>query len=111
MKLIRKKVLEWIKGSDVDEFSISQNNTWSTVAVAGAALVGGYIASSGAQSAASTQAAGAEAAAQVSQNEFNTITKQEQPFMQSGYGAINQLDYLLGIGTPQQYATSTTTPP
>jgi hypothetical protein len=71
--------------------------TWVAVAVGGAALVGGVVASQGAQSAADTQAGAAMNAAQIGQNEFNTITQQEQPFMQGGYGALSQLDYLLGI--------------
>lgn len=71
--------------------------TWTAVAIGGGALLGGIISSQGAQSAASTQAGAQEQAAQIGQNEFNTITQQEQPFMQGGYGALNQLDYLLGI--------------
>ena len=82
--------------------------TWGAVAVAGAAVVGGYIGSQGAKSAADTQANAAYAGQQISQNEFNTITAQEAPFMQGGYGALNQLDYLLGIGDPSQYGTYTT---
>jgi len=72
--------------------------------VAAAAIVGvGAIASSeissnAATSAANTQAGAAENAQQISQNEFNTITGQEQPFMQGGYGALSALNYGLGIG-------------
>lgn len=66
--------------------------------VAGAAIVGALVSSQGAKSAANTQANAAGNAQQISQNEFNTITAQEQPFVQSGYGAMNQLNYLLGIG-------------
>lgn len=69
------------------------------IALIGSAVIGAM----GSQSAASTQAGGAQAAAQVSQNEFNTITGQEQPFMSGGYGALNQLDYLLGIGPQAGY--------
>lgn len=77
--------------------------TWAAVGIAGATLVGGYISSQGAQNAASSQAAAAENAQQISMNEFNTITGQEQPFMQAGYGAQNELNYLMGIGMPSQY--------
>ncbi len=82
--------------------------------VAGAVVVGGIasaaISSSGAQSAAQQQANAAENAAQVSQNEFNTITGQEQPFMQGGYGAMNALDYGLGIGGQQASYPSISAP-
>jgi hypothetical protein len=70
---------------------------WGFAALAVGTIAGSAISASGAQSAAQTQAGAAENAAQVSQNEFNTITGQEQPFMNAGYGALNQLDYLMGI--------------
>jgi len=38
--------------------------------------------------------------ADISKQEFDIMTAQEQPFMQSGYGAQGQLNYLMGIGTP-----------
>jgi len=68
--------------------------------IAAASVVGGGISAMGAESAAGTQAQAAENAQQISMNEFNTITGQEQPYMNAGYGALNQLDYLLGV-TPQ----------
>ena len=87
------------------------------VAVGGAAIVGGVISSQGAQSAAQTQANASMNAQQISQNEFNTITAQNAPYMQSGYGALSALDYGLGIspqtatgGVPGQPATSTAGP-
>lgn len=74
--------------------------------VAGAVVVGGVasaaLSSNAAQNAADTQAQAAANAQGISQQEFNTITAQEQPFLQSGYGAQSQLNYLLGIGTPGQ---------
>jgi len=83
---------------------------WAAAAV-GAAVVGSVagaaISASGAQSAAQTQANSAANAQQISENEFNTITNQEQPYMQAGYGAQSQLDYLLGIGTPGTAAGGT----
>lgn len=62
------------------------------------AIAGGYMASQGAQNAAQTQANSAANAQQISQNEFNTITGQEQPFMQGGYSALSALNYGLGTG-------------
>lgn len=68
--------------------------------IAAAAVGGALVSSMGAQSAADTQAGASEYAAQIGQNEFNTITQQEAPFMQAGYGALSALDYGLGI-SPQ----------
>lgn len=81
--------------------------------VAGAVVVGGLasaaIGSSGAQSAANTQAQSAANAQGISQQEFNTITGQEQPFMQGGYGALSSLEYGLGIGGPGGQSITTPT--
>ena len=77
--------------------------TWAATAIVGGNIVGGYISSQGAQNAANTQAAASEQAQRISQKEFNRITAQEKPFMQGGYGGLNELDYLLGIGRPGQY--------
>lgn len=74
--------------------------SWVAVAVAGAGLISGAIGSNAASSAADQQAAAAANAQAISEREFNTITGQESPFMQSGYGALGQENYLLGIGTP-----------
>jgi hypothetical protein len=67
----------------------------------GMSLLGAGQQASAATDAAQTQANAQMQAAQIGQQEFNTITAQEQPFMQAGYGAQNQLNYLLGIGNPQ----------
>lgn len=74
--------------------------SFAAVAVAGVGLAGAAMSSSAAGHAADQQAAAAQRAQDISQNEFNTITGQESPFMQSGYGGLGQLNYLLGIGTP-----------
>ena len=74
--------------------------TWVAVAVAGGAIVGGVVAGQGAKSAASTQASAANNAAQLTQDQYNQTKASEQPFVNSGYGAQSQLNYLLGI-TPQ----------
>lgn len=71
--------------------------TWIAVAVGGGALLGGIASGVGSSSAAKTQANASEQAAQIQQNEFNTITQQETPYMQAGYGALGSLDYLLGV--------------
>lgn len=46
------------------------------------------------------QQQGAEAAANASKAQFDTTNAQQQPYIQSGYGALNRLNYLLGI-SPQ----------
>lgn len=74
--------------------------------VAGAvgSVAGGLISGSAAKSAAQTQANAANNAQQISEQEFNTITGQEQPFMQAGYGALSSLNQGLGIGAPNSSA-------
>jgi len=74
--------------------------SWVAVAGGAASLIGGLIGSDASQEAAAEQAAAANRALDISSNEFNTITGQESPFLQSGYGALGQLNYLLGIGAP-----------
>ena len=71
---------------------------WVAVAVGGASLVNGIIGAGAASSAADQQANAARNAQQISQNEFQTITGQEQPWMTAGYSAQDQLNNLLGIG-------------
>jgi hypothetical protein len=66
--------------------------------IGGGALVGGMIQGQAAQGAAQTQANAAMNAQNISQQEFQTITGQEQPFMQAGYGAQSALNYGMGIG-------------
>jgi hypothetical protein len=68
--------------------------------VAGAvgSIAGGVISGDAAKSAANTQANAANNAQQISEQEFNTITQQEQPFMNAGYGALSSLNQGLGIG-------------
>ena len=63
-------------------------------AVIGSAVVGAI----GAHSAAQSQEAGQNKAANTQQGMFNTIVGQEQPYMQGGYAAENELMYGLGIG-------------
>ena len=71
---------------------------WGFAAAAVGAIGGSLISGSAAESAANTQAGAAENAQQISANEFNTITGQEQPFMNAGYGALGAVNQGLGIG-------------
>jgi hypothetical protein len=66
------------------------------VGAIGSAVIGGDAAKSAAQ----TQANAATNAQQISEQEFNTITQQEQPFMTAGTGALTALNQGLGIGAP-----------
>jgi hypothetical protein len=68
--------------------------------IAAAAIGGAVVSGVASNLAAGTEASAANNAQQIQANEFNTITGQESPYMQSGYGAQQQLNYLLGIGSP-----------
>jgi hypothetical protein len=61
-----------------------------------AALAAGAIGAVGSVVAGGEQAGADENAAQTQQNMFNTIVGQEQPFLQGGYGAENELTQLTG---------------
>jgi hypothetical protein len=63
-------------------------------------VIGAGVSAYGASTAAGDQASAAANAQQISENQFNTINQQEQPYNQSGTGALSQLNYLLGEGTP-----------
>lgn len=74
--------------------------SWVGAAIGGASLLSGIFGASAASDAAQQQYQAEINAQNISSREFNTITGQESPFMQSGYGAQGQLNYLLGIGAP-----------
>lgn len=86
--------------------------TWGMVAVAGSTVVGGYMASKAASSAANKAAGaqGAAADAQIaeSQRQFDAIQELLKPYTQAGTGALAQQQALLGLGGPnaQQEAIS-----
>lgn len=91
--------------------------SWVAVAVAGGAVLGGLITSNGQKSAAETQANAQKQAAATQQQMFNTINKQEQPFIKSGVGATTALNRLLGLskgdpgtGESNGYLTQTFNP-
>jgi hypothetical protein len=86
--------------------------TWIAVAIGGAAVIGAV----SQNSAANTQASADRNAAATQMNMFNTLTGQEQPFLQGGYGAETGLNKLLGTspgsfgGLPNGYFTQTFNP-
>ena len=103
-RIKREQTILHVDGFQPD--SMCHLEGWAAAAiVGGAALAGSAISASAAGSAANEQAGAAENAQQISENEFNTITQQESPYVQSGYGAQSQLNYLLGIGTPGSAGT------
>lgn len=72
-----------------------------------AAVVGGVVGIGGAliqanaaQGAAQTQANALNNSLNMQQGMFNTIQANEQPYIQGGAGAMSELKYLLGEGTP-----------
>ena len=71
--------------------------TWVAVAVGVGTVAVGAMQSGAASDAANAQAGAAANAQQISQQEFNTITAQNAPYMNSGYGALSALDWGLGI--------------
>lgn len=62
-------------------------------------LAGAVVGAVGSVVAGGEQASGQKAAANTQQNMFNTITQQEQPFLQGGYGAETTLNQLLGTSS------------
>lgn len=66
--------------------------------VAAAVIGGAVIGAAGSAYAGSQQAGAQKDAANTQRGMFNTITGQEQPFMQAGYGATDKLSELLGTG-------------
>ena len=79
--------------------------SWVAAAIGGSAVLGLYSANksaNAAENAAKMQADAATAAAQLQNQQFNTINQQQAPQRAAGYNALNQLGQL-GSGTYQQY--------
>ena len=79
--------------------------SWVAAAIGGSALLGLYGANksaNAAKDAAKMQADAATAAAELQNEQFNTINQQQAPQRAAGYNALNQLGQL-GSGTYQQY--------
>lgn len=68
-----------------------------TAALVGGTVISGAMQADAAGDAADTQANAQRQAAQTQVDMFNKINKQEQPFIQSGYGANAALNQLLGL--------------
>ena len=79
--------------------------SWVAAAIGGSALLGLYGANksaNAAENAAQMQANAATAAAELQNEQFNTINQQQAPQRATGYNALNQLGQL-GSGTYNQY--------
>jgi|SRR6185503_4015672 len=73
--------------------------TWVAVAVGGAAVIG-----AGASYAGSKKQSGAsQAAANLNMDQFRLLNQQQQPYIQSGYGAMSRLNTLLGLSPNPNY--------
>lgn len=72
--------------------------TFVAVAVGGAALVNGIMSSKAASDAADTQADAARAGQRLTMDQFNQTRQDQAPYRQTGYNALAQLQYLLGMG-------------
>ena len=59
--------------------------------VAGAMVVGSLISSNASSSAAKAQAGAADRAAQLQQDQYSQTREDQMPFLEAGYGALNQL--------------------
>jgi hypothetical protein len=71
--------------------------TWVAVAIGGAAVIGAGASMAGAKK----QGDAAKNSANLQMQQFERINAQQQPFIQSGYGATSRLNTLLGInGNP-----------
>lgn len=55
---------------------------------------------------ANKQAKASKQAAGMNMDMFNTLNRQQQPFIQSGYGAMSKLNTLLGLSPRQQAANA-----
>jgi hypothetical protein len=84
--------------------------TWVAVAIGGSALVGAGASYLGSKK----QADASKQAGALNMDMFNTLNRQQQPYIQSGYGAQGKLNTLLGINPnpgyrpPQQMAPPST---
>ena len=67
--------------------------TWVAVAIGGSALIGAGASYAGSKK----QSDASKAAGNLNLEMFQTLNRQQQPFVQSGYGAMGRLNTLLGL--------------
>lgn len=73
--------------------------TWVAFAIGGSAVIGAGASYFGSKK----QAQGAEKAAGINMDMFNVLNRQQQPFIQGGYGAMGKLNTLLGLNPNPSY--------
>lgn len=75
--------------------------SWTAAAIVGGSVVGGLISSDASGKAADTQAAAADRASAVSQDQFNRTSRNLAPWLQTGKVALSQLAQGMGLsGAP-----------
>jgi hypothetical protein len=75
--------------------------TWVAVAIGGSALIGAGASYAGSKK----QSDASKAAGNLNMDMFNTLNQQQQPYIQSGYGAMGRLNTLLGLNPRPQQST------
>lgn len=78
--------------------------TWVAVAVGVVGAGASYLGSK-------KQADASKKGAALQMDQFNTLNKQQQPYIQSGYGAMGKLSTLLGIGARPRVGGTVSMPP
>lgn len=73
--------------------------TWVAVAIGGSAVIGAGASYLGSKK----QSEGAKDAAGLNMQMFNTLNRQQQPFIGGGYGAMGRLNTLLGLNPNPSY--------
>lgn len=63
--------------------------------VGGTSLIGGYMGSKGAESAANTQLQGTREASQQQREMFDILNEQNKPYREAGYGALTRINEML----------------
>lgn len=72
--------------------------TWVAIAVGGGALIGAGASYAGSKK----QAGAAKDAANLNMEQFERLNAQQQPYIQSGYGALGKLNTLMGLSPRPQ---------
>lgn len=76
--------------------------SWGAIAIGGATLVGGFLASEAAGEAADVQAEASKMGIGEQRRQFDITQQQLAPFREAGVTALGQQQALLGLGTPEE---------
>lgn len=80
--------------------------TWVAAAIGGSALIGAGASYAGSKK----QADASKNAANINLDWLKTVNQQQQPYIQSGYGAMGRLNTLLGLSPNPSYRPPTQAP-